>query len=54
VMAGRYAGKPATGQQLELAQKAYDELTAQLRPAERMRWLRRRMISGLGPIDHIP
>ncbi|MBE5765670.1 MAG: transglutaminase domain-containing protein [Clostridiales bacterium] len=54
LMLSRYAGKQASETQLEAAQQAYDELVSQLRNAEKIRWLRRRLVKGLGNIRKIP
>ena len=54
VMAARYAGKSANGEQLEWAAQAYAELLGQLRPRERARYIRARLLHGLGDLSHIP
>ena len=54
VMAARYAGKSANSEQLEWAAQAYAELLGQLRPRERARYIRARLLHGLGDLSHIP
>ena len=45
-----YAGKSANGEQLEWAAQAYAELLGQLRPRERARYIRARLLHGLGDL----
>ncbi|MEG0144660.1 MAG: transglutaminase domain-containing protein, partial [Clostridia bacterium] len=50
----RYAGRKPDANTLAQAQAAYAQLTAQLKPPERLRWLAHRLTQGLGDMTKIP
>ncbi|MEG1193479.1 MAG: transglutaminase domain-containing protein [Clostridia bacterium] len=50
----RYAGRKPDANTLGQAQAAYAQLTAQLKPPERLRWLAHRLTQGLGDMTKIP
>ena len=50
----RYAGQKVEAGTLAQARAAYAQLTSQLKPLERMRWLGQRIFRGLGSFVRIP